>query len=153
MPLTEQSMHCAAAHMHACMHSSPFIERRPQSGSLIRSSISVRASRIAFSSSLEFGYVRLGLSFPSPTRFRPHRYAYNGGQRRHRSSISHPLPGKHVEHSFCKARQLSSPCDYFEKRRQPQQQDDFFSAPNRQSVRFILPGPHFSKLVSVQQVS
>ena len=63
---------------------------------------------------------------------------------RHLLSIS--LPKNHVEHSFCKARQLwtlsklLSTCDYFEKRtRKHQRPDKSFSAANRQAVHNILP--------------
>ena len=47
-------------------HNSSSIERRPQFGSLTRSWIWIRALRMAFSSSLELGYVVLGLFFPFP---------------------------------------------------------------------------------------
>ena len=69
--LTEKACTAAAAAAHsarACMHahnSSP-IGRRPPFGSVTRSWIWIRALRVAFSSSLEFGYVVLGLFFPFP---------------------------------------------------------------------------------------
>ena len=47
-------------------HNSSLIGRRPQFGSVTRSWIWIRALRMAFSSSLEFGYVVLGLFFPFP---------------------------------------------------------------------------------------
>ena len=62
-------MHCSsAAARSACMHAhnSLSIERRPQFGSLTRSWIWIRALRMAFSSSLELGYVVLSLFFPFP---------------------------------------------------------------------------------------
>ena len=62
-------MDCSsAAARSACMHShnSSSIERRPQFGSFTRSCIWIRALRMAFSSSLELGYVVLGLFFPFP---------------------------------------------------------------------------------------
>ena len=62
-------MHCSsAAARSACMHAhnSSSIECRPQFGSLTRSWIWIRALRMAFSSSLELGYVLLGLFFPFP---------------------------------------------------------------------------------------
>ena len=70
---------CTAAARSACMHvhNSSSIERRPQFGSLTRSWIWIRALRMAFSSSFEFGYVVFGLFFPSPTRFRPDKYVYD----------------------------------------------------------------------------
>ena len=111
--------------MHACMHSGPSIERPPQFGFLTRSSISIRAARMAFSSSLEFGYVVLGLFFfPSPTRFRPDKYAYDGRQKQTPivDLTSHCPPGtmssvlfaKHVnfEHS------VSSPLPVITSRRE-----------------------------------
>ena len=144
-------MHCSC---DACMraHSSPSIERRPRFSSLNRSWIWIPAFRMAFSSSLEFGYVVLGLFFPFPNslstwqvwQVRLRCLTAAGTNRRSHS----PLPqGTHVEHSFRKARQLwtlselPSPCGYFEKRRKHQQQGKSFSAPNRQSqsVLFILP--------------
>ena len=62
-------MHCSsAAARSACMHAhnSSSIERRPPFGSLTRSWIWILALRMAFSSSLELGYVVLGLFFPFP---------------------------------------------------------------------------------------
>ena len=114
--------------MHACTQcNSSSIERRPQFGSVTRSWILIRALRMAFSSSLDLGYVVLGLFFPLPqlafdltsTPTIPDRC-------RERSSISLtavPRNSNHVEHSFRKARQLwtlsklPAPCHYFEKRK------------------------------------
>ena len=71
--LTEKACTAAAAaaqSARACMHahnsSSIDIGRRPPFGSVTRSWIWIRALRMAFSSSLEFGYVVLGLFFPFP---------------------------------------------------------------------------------------
>ena len=69
--LTEKACTAAAAAAHiarACMHAhnSSSIGRRPPIGSVTRSWIWIRALRMAFSSSLEFGYVVLGLFFPFP---------------------------------------------------------------------------------------
>ena len=52
--------------MHAHNSSSIDIGRRPPFGSVTRSWIWIRALRMAFPSSLEFGYVVLGLFFPFP---------------------------------------------------------------------------------------
>ena len=143
-------MHCSsAAARSACMHAhnSSSIECRPQFGSLTRSWIWIRALRMAFSSSLELGYVLLGLFFPFPNslstwqvRLRSLIVADND----RRSHLPGAVSRNHVEHSFRKARQLwtlsklPSPCHYFEKRKK-KQQGQSFSAPNRQSVLFMLP--------------
>ena len=60
----------SAAARSACMHAhnSSSIERRPQFGTLTLLNLWIwsRALRMAFSSSLELGYVVLGLIFPFP---------------------------------------------------------------------------------------
>ena len=142
-------MHCSsAAARSACMHAhnSSSIERRPQFGSLTRSWIWIRALRMAFSFSLELGYVVLGLFFPFPNslstwqvRLRSLIVADND-RRSHLplspGTMSSILFAKHVsfEHS------VSSPRPVITSRREKkQQQGQSFSAPNRQSVRFMLP--------------
>ena len=69
--LTEKACTAAAAAEHgarACMHAhnSSSISRRPPFSSVTRSWIWIHALRMAFSSSLEFGYVVLGLFFYFP---------------------------------------------------------------------------------------
>ena len=123
MLLTNQSLYCSCS--YACMHAQQsVIERRPQSGSLTRSWICIRALRMTFCSTLEFGYVVLGLFFHSKFGFDLTSTPTIADSSRHRSSISLiSAYWNHVEHSFRGARplwtlsRLPSPCDYFEQRR------------------------------------
>ena len=121
--------------MHA--HNSSSIERRPQFGSLTRSWIWIRALRMAFSSSLELGYVVLGLFFSLPQlAFDLTSTPKIPDSCRQRSSISLTAVARnHVEHSFRKARQLwtlsklPSPCHYFEKRKKNNNKAKVFQHP------------------------
>ena len=100
----------AAQSARACMHAhnSSSIGRRPQFRSVTRSWIWIRALRMSFSSSLEVGYVVLGLLFPFPNSQSTWQVSLRCLIAADPDRRSHsPLPpGNHVKHSFRKARQL-----------------------------------------------
>ena len=169
--LTEKACPAAAAahSARACMHAhnSSSIDRRPQFGSLTRSWIWIRALRMDFSSSLEFGYVLLGLFFSLPQlaidlKSTPTMLDSS----RHRSSISlTTAPGNHVKHSFRKAfsfeHSVSYPRPVITSRREEQNKAKVFQHPfdsHSQSASSCLISPHFaagcmSESAAVQRVS
>ena len=168
--LTEKACTAAAAHsararMHA--HNSSSIGRRPPFGSETRSWIWIRALRMAFSSSLEFGYAVLGLFFPFPNSQSTWQVrlrcliAADTDRRSHSplppGTMSSILFAKHVsfEHS------VSSPRPVITSRREEKNKAKVFQHPidsHSQSASSCLISPHFaagalSESAAVQRVS
>ena len=153
-------MHCSCSCalctcMHACTQQSS-IGHRPQFGSVTRSWIWIRALRMAFSSSLEFGYVVLGLFFPFPNSQSTWQVrlrcliAADTDRRSHSplppgtmSLMSSILFAKHVsfEHS------VSSPRPVITSRREEKNKAKVFQHPidsHSQSASSCLISPHFA---------
>ena len=126
--------------MHACTQQ--FVDRTSASARLFDSFVNLDSCvEDGFSSSLELGYVVLGLFFSLPQlAFDLTSTPTIPDSCRQRSSISlTAVPRNHVEHvSF--EHSVSFPRAVITSRREKkQQQGQSFSAPNRQSVRFMLP--------------